>query len=137
MRLDRMMCEMQKYAQRFGAIFGASEKSITERQNGWMIWRERVNVESPHKRVRISVKKIRKQCRKITNWKAPGKDGVQGCWIKNLSSLKERISWQMNRILMGEDDLTEWMHMAVQCSARRTTKKVTQLIVIEPLHASH
>ena len=57
----------------------------------------------------ISVEKIRKQCRKIPNWKAPGRDGVQGYWIKNLSSLHERVSSQMNRILMGEDDLPEWM----------------------------
>ena len=59
----------------------------------------------------ISVEKIRKQCRKIPNWKAPGRDGIQGYWIKNidLSSLHERVSSQMNRILVGEDDLPEWM----------------------------
>ena len=57
----------------------------------------------------ICVEKIRKQCRKTPNWKAPGRDGVQGYWIKNLSSLHERVSSQMNRILMGEDDLPEWM----------------------------
>ena len=56
-----------------------------------------------------SAEKIRKQCRKIPNRKAAGRDGVQGYWIKNLSSLHERVSSQMNRILMGEDDLPEWM----------------------------
>ena len=70
--------------------------------------RERVN-ERPQERVTISVEKIRKQCRKIPNWKAPGRDSVQGYWIKNLSSLHKRVSSQMNRILMGEDDLPEWM----------------------------
>ena len=34
MGLDRMMCQMQKNAQIFGAMFWVSEKSITERQNG-------------------------------------------------------------------------------------------------------
>ena len=71
--------------------------------------RERVNDECPQERVCISVEKIRKQCRKIPNWKAPGTDGVQGYWIKNLSSLHEPIYSQVNRILMGEDDLPEWM----------------------------
>ena len=71
--------------------------------------RERVNDERPQERVSISVEKIRKQCRKTPNWKAPGRDGVQGYWIKNLSSLHERVSSQMNRILMGEDDLPEWV----------------------------
>ena len=71
--------------------------------------RERVNDEHPQERVSISVEKIREQCRKIPNWKAPGRDGVQGYWIKNLSSLHERVSSPMNRILMAEDDLPEWM----------------------------
>ena len=71
--------------------------------------RKRVNDECLQERVSISVEKIRKQCRKISNWKAPGRDGVQGYWIKNLSSLHERVSSRMNRILMGKDNLPEWM----------------------------
>ena len=71
--------------------------------------RERVNGERSQERVSISVDKVRKQCRKIPNWNALGKNGFQGYWIKNLSSLHEHVSSQMNRILMGEDDLSEWM----------------------------
>ena len=73
------------------------------------LMRERVNDERSQERVSISVEKIRKQCRKIPNWKAPGRNSVQGYWIKNLGSLHQRVSSQMNRILMGEDDLSEWM----------------------------
>ena len=40
-------------------------------------------------RVVVSVEKVTKQSRKIPNLKAPGKDGVQGYWIKNLSNLHE------------------------------------------------
>ena len=111
MGLYRMMTQMQKNAQVFEAIFGVSEKRITETQNVWKIWweRERVNDERSQERVSISVEKIRKQCRKIPNWKAPGRNSVQGYWIKNLSSLHQQVSSQMNRILMGEDDLSEWM----------------------------
>ena len=43
-------------------------------------------------RVVISIEKKMKQCRKMPNWKAPEKDGVQGYWIKNLLNLHERIS---------------------------------------------
>ena len=70
---------------------------------------ERPNDRCPQERVSISVQKIRKKYRKIPNWKAPGRDSVQGYWIKNLSSLQECVSSQMNRILMGEDDLPECM----------------------------
>ena len=71
--------------------------------------RERVNDKRPQERVSISVEKIRKQCRNIPKSKIPGRDGVQGSWIKNLSSLHQRASSQMNRVLMGEGDLPGWM----------------------------
>ena len=69
--------------------------------------KERLNDERPQKTVSISVEKTRKQCRKIPNWKAPGRDIIQEYWIKNLCSLYERVFSQMNRILIGENDLPE------------------------------
>ena len=42
-------------------------------------------------------------------WKAAGKDGIQGYWIKNLSNLHERIADQANKILMGDGSLPAWM----------------------------
>ena len=66
-----------------------------------------VRRERQRGRVSISVEKIRKQCRKIPNWKAPRRDSVQEYWIKNLSSLHEHVSSQMNKILMEENDLPE------------------------------
>ena len=70
-----MMCQMKKNIQSYRAIFGMSERGrVVERSEE----RERVDNERPQERVSISVEKIRKQCRKIPNWKAPGRDGVQG-----------------------------------------------------------
>ena len=51
------------------------------------------------------------QCRKMLNQKALGKDGVQGYWLKNLTSLHPCIAVQLNYTLDGErlarlDDLT-------------------------------
>ena len=37
---------------------------------------ELVNDKHLQERVVISVEKVTKQCRKMPNWKAPGKDGV-------------------------------------------------------------
>ena len=37
--------------------------------------------------IEITENLIRQQCKKIPNWKAPGPDGVQGYWIKKLTSL--------------------------------------------------
>ena len=36
---------------------------------------------------------------KIPKWKAPGPDGVQGFWIKNLNGLHKRIAEQLNGII--------------------------------------
>ena len=101
---------------------------------------ERVNDERPQERVRISVEKIRKQCRKIPSWKAPERerDSVQGYYIKNLSSLHEHVSSQINRILMGEDDLPQWMthDHTVLCQKdlqKGNTADNYQLIIYLPL----
>ena len=67
------------------------------------------NEEHLQERVVISVEMVRKQCRKIPNWRAPGKDGAQGYWIKNLSNFHVQVAIQMNKILMGEDSLPSWM----------------------------
>ena len=46
---------------------------------------------------------VKMQCRKISNRKAPRKDGVQGYCLKNLTSLHPRITVQLNHIRL--DDL--------------------------------
>ena len=104
------MPNAEEYRKFWGNIWSVRKEHNREAE--WLkdLKRERERVsEHPQESVSIIIEKIRKQCRKIPNWKAPGRDGVQGYWIKNLSSLHERFSSQMNRILMGEDDLPEWM----------------------------
>ena len=45
----------------------------------------------------------------MLNWKTPGKDDVQGQWLKNLTPLHPRIAVQLNQILDGERPLPDWM----------------------------
>ena len=45
----------------------------------------------------------------MPNWKAPGRDKVQGFWIKSMTNLHERIAEQLNKILIGENKLPAWM----------------------------
>ena len=40
--------------------------------------KETVNDERSQERVSIIIAKIKKQCRKIQNWKVAGREGVQG-----------------------------------------------------------
>ena len=66
-------------------------------------------IENQQEVVEISPENATKQCKKIPNWKAPGKGGVQGYWIKSLSILYKRIAYQLNKILKGADTLPAWM----------------------------
>ena len=47
----------------------------------------------------ITEEMIKKQAKKMKNWTAPGKDEVNGFWIKHLKSLHPRLAQQLNRLL--------------------------------------
>ena len=46
--------------------------------------------------IHIEVTKLKKQVRKMPNWKSACPDGVQGYWIKNLSNLHGNIALQLD-----------------------------------------
>ena len=68
----------------------------------------------------ISSEMVKMQCRKMPNWKAPGKDGMQRYWLKSLTSLYPRIAVQLNHILDGERHSADWMtfRKAVLCQKK-------------------
>ena len=49
----------------------------------------------------INEDKVKKQCSKMPNWKAPGHDGVQEFWIKRFDKMHERIATQSNESWMA------------------------------------
>ena len=84
--------------------FGSYLWSIRKEHNQEAEWlkdikNELVNDKHRQESVVQSVGKVTKQCRKMPNWKAPGKDCVQGYWIKNLSKFHEQIAVQITRSL--------------------------------------
>ena len=66
-------------------------------------------VKLEQQNVVINEDKVKKQCSKMPNWKAPGHDGVQGFWIKRLDKMHERIATQLNEILEGTKEIPSWM----------------------------
>ena len=64
------------------------------RKAGWLKDLENKLGNDKHfqERIVINDEKVTKQHRTMPNRKAPGKDGVQGCWTENLSNLHERIA---------------------------------------------
>ena len=57
----------------------------------------------------INEDKVKKQCSKMPNCKAPGYYGVQGFWIKRLDKIHERIATQLNEILERMKEIPTWM----------------------------
>ena len=57
----------------------------------------------------INEGKVKKQCNKMPNWKAPGHDGFQVFWIKRLDKMHEKIATQLNEILEGTKEIPSWM----------------------------
>ena len=57
----------------------------------------------------ITIEMVKMQCRKIPLWKAPGPDGVQGFWLKKLTSPHERIVVQTDDILNSRMTVTGLM----------------------------
>ena len=49
--------------------------------------------------MKIVVADMKKQLKKISNWKGPGLDGVQGFWLNYLRAFHCRIAKQLNLIL--------------------------------------
>ena len=58
--------------------------------------------------------------KRISNWKAPGHDGIHGFWFKKFTSIHGRLTKEMNRCLKGAQ-VPEWM-----------TKEKTSLIQKDP-----
>ena len=56
----------------------------------------------------IEETKLKKQVRKMPNWKSPGPNGVQGYWIKNLSNVHGNVALQLDRCLQ-ENNVPSWM----------------------------
>ena len=59
--------------------------------------------------IMINAAMVTAQAKKIPNWKAPGPDGVQGYWIKKLTSLHDRIGEQMNEMINSRVPIPVWM----------------------------
>ena len=75
-------------------VFWQAIWSEPEKHNN-VEWMNRVRMKLEHVQKQddldITTEDVKRVLSKVPNWKAPGPDGVQGFWLKNLKSLHERI----------------------------------------------
>ena len=60
--------------------------------------RSEVNIKK-QEQIDITTGSLKKILGRMQNWKSPGPDLVQGFWLKNLSSLHERVRLQLKEYL--------------------------------------
>ena len=58
--------------------------------------------------IAISIKSVKNGIKRMTNWKAPGPDGVQGYWFKRFSNLHSRIAQHLQECV-ETGSVPEWM----------------------------
>ena len=58
----------------------------------------------------------------MPNWKSPGPDLVQGFWLKNFSSLHERIRLQLKECLDSEFILFGSLKEGLRCCGKIRVK---------------
>ena len=58
--------------------------------------------------IEITSEDVKQKLSQTPNWKSPGLDGIQGYWLKNYTSLHERIATQLNECVTT-GDIPEWM----------------------------
>ena len=80
-------------------------------------------------KIEISQEMVKMRCTKMPNWDGPGKDGVQGYWLKNLTYLHPHIAVQINHILDDERPLSDWMTFGY--CATKTWQRAVQLIITD------
>ena len=70
----------------------------------------------------ISIESFRRQLSKTSNWKSPGPDGVQGYWIKNITSLHCPLVTMLNCCL-ASGYVPEWLTKGTTVLIMKDTKK--------------
>ena len=80
--------------------------------NGQAVWLDKVKEKlgdiTKQENIQVNLDSVRKGIRRMTNWKSPGPDGVQGYWFKKFTHLHGRISEHLQECI--EIGLVpEWM----------------------------
>ena len=75
------------------------------KETAWLKDMKNQQVETQEDLV-ITVVNIRKQLKKLLNWKTPGTDNVQGFWLTTLKLVQGRIASQLQAVSMRDGYLS-------------------------------
>ena len=81
----------------FRETYGVSLQIIRKMQSGYKTCKVKLMLKK--REDRYCYRKLKKILGMMSNWKSPGPDLVQGFWLKNFSSLHERVRLQLKECL--------------------------------------
>ena len=61
--------------------------------------RNKLEQDEGQDKIDITINKMMRVMRKISNWKAPGPDKFQGYWLKNLTPLHDKLGLYVQECL--------------------------------------
>ena len=99
------------------------EKDVTHRMDAeWIEGIEtEIDIRTPTQQdISVSIEILKKQIKKLPNWKSPGPDGIQGYWVKNFTSIQPILTAMLNDCLIS-NNIPAWL-----------TKGTTFLIMKDP-----
>ena len=75
---------------------------------------------------------MKKQFRKVKNWKATGPDGLQGYWMKTFTSDHERIATQL-QLYLDMNETSDWLTTGKTVLIMKTTEKENDVTNFRPI----
>ena len=78
--------------------------------------------EGPQMEIHVDL--LKTTLKRISNWKAPGHDGIHGFWFKKFTSLHGRLGLEMNKCLQ-DAQVPEWMTKGKTILIRKNPSKGT------------
>ena len=75
-------------------------------------------------KIEIRVDLLKTTLKRISNWKAPGHDGIHGFWFKKFTSLHGSLALEMNRCLQ-DAQVPEWMTKGKTTLTQKDSSKGT------------
>ena len=107
----------------FGETYGVNLQIIQRIQRKWLQdLRSEVNVKK-QKKIDITTGSLKKILGTMPNWKSPGPDLVQGFWLKNFSSLHERVRLPLKECL-DSGFVSSWLTRRRTSLLQKDTSKV-------------
>ena len=86
-----------------------SESKTHNKEAGWLeIIKDKLSKINRQEDITINLDNIKGRINKLSSWKAPGPDNVQGYWIKNFTSLHQVTKTCLQKCL-DDGNVPEWM----------------------------